>query len=84
MTGSVIRDCLEFEKLTYRQHGEKVRKEMNFLAKTLYILSLMFILWVVISYVEISLENNKERPQYSEYNCFIIMMEVLENENVND
>ena len=57
---------------------------MNFLAKTLYIISLTFILWVVISYVEISLENNKERPQYSEYNCFIIMMEVLENENVND
>ena len=57
---------------------------MNFLAKTLYILSLMFILWVVISYVEISLENNKERPQYSKYKCFIITMEVLENENVND
>ena len=57
---------------------------MNFLAKTLYIISLTFMLWVVISYVEISLENNKERPQYSKYNCFIITMEVLENENVND
>ena len=57
---------------------------MKVLGKTLYILSLMFVLWVVISYVEIALENNKERPQYSEYNCFIIMMEVLENENVND
>ena len=57
---------------------------MNFLAKTLYIISLTFILWVVISYVEISLENNKERPQYSEYNCFMVMMKVLENENVND
>lgn len=57
---------------------------MKVLGKTLYILSLMFILWVVISYIEISLENNKERPQYSEYNCFIITMEVLENENVDD
>ena len=83
MTGLVIRDCLEFEKLTYRQHGEKGYK-MKVLGKTLYILSLMFVLWVVISYVEISLENNKERPQYSKYHCFIITMEVLENENVND
>ena len=57
---------------------------MEVLGKTLYILSLMFVLWVIISYVEIATENNKERPQYSEYNCFMIIMEVLENENVND
>ena len=57
---------------------------MKVLGKLLYLLYVVFILWVAISYVEITLENNKESPQYSEYNCFIITMEVLENENVND
>ena len=57
---------------------------MKVLGKTLYILCLMFVLWVAISYVEITLENNKESPQYNKYNCFIITIEVLENENVND
>lgn len=50
----------------------------------LFVACMAFILWFTLSFVEIACKNTFENTNYSKYNCFIIMMEVLENENVND
>lgn len=50
----------------------------------LFVACMAFMLWFTLSFAEIAYKNTFENPQYSEYNCFIITMEVLENENVND
>lgn len=52
---------------------------MKVFGKALSILCVMLIFWVVISYAEIALENNYERPQYSEYNCFMVIMRIMED-----
>ena len=57
---------------------------MKVLEKSLYLLYVVFILWFTLSFIEIAYKNNYENPEYSKYNCFVIMTEVLENENVND
>ena len=57
---------------------------MKVLGKSLYLLYVVFILWFTLSFIEIAYKNNYENPEYSKYNCFVIMTEVLENENVND
>lgn len=48
------------------------------LSSILIILSVIFIAWVTLSYTEVMNQHNFENPNYSEYNVFIIMMEVLE------
>ena len=57
---------------------------MKVLVKSLYLLCMAFMLWFTLSFAEIAYKNTFDKPQYSKYNCFIITMEVLENENVND
>ena len=57
---------------------------MKILGKSLYLLCMAFMLWFTLSFAEIAYKNTFDKPQYSKYNCFIITMEVLENENVND
>ena len=57
---------------------------MKILGKSLYLLCMAFMLWFTLSFAEIACNNTVENPTYSKYNCFIITMEVLENENVND
>ena len=57
---------------------------MKVLGKSLYLLCMAFMLWFTLGFVEIACKNTFENPTYSKYNCFIITMEVLENENVND
>ena len=57
---------------------------MKVLGKALYLLCMVFILWFTLSFAEIAYKNTFDKPQYNKYNCFIITMEVLENENVND
>ena len=57
---------------------------MKILGKSLYLLCIVFMLWFTLSFAEIAYKNTFDKPQYSKYNCFIITMEVLENENVND
>ena len=57
---------------------------MKVLEKSLYLLCMAFILWFTLSFVEIACKNTFENTNYSKYNCFIITMEVLENENVDD
>ena len=57
---------------------------MKVLGKSLYLLCVVFILWFTLSFAEIACKNTFENPNYNKYNCFIITMEVLENENVND
>ena len=51
---------------------------MKVLGKALYLLCMVFILWFTLSFLEIAHKNNYENPEYSKYNCFIIMTEVLE------
>ena len=48
------------------------------LINTMIILSVIFIAWVTLSYIEVMNQHNYESPEYSEYNCFTIIMEVLE------
>ena len=50
----------------------------------LYLFYVVSILWFTLSFIEIYYKNNYENPEYSKYNCFVIITEVLENENVND
>ena len=57
---------------------------MKVLGKSLYLLCMTFMLWFTLSFAEIACKNTFENPEYSKYNCFVIMTEVLENENVND
>ena len=57
---------------------------MKVLGKALYLLCMAFMLWFTLSFAEIACKNTFENPTYSKYNCFMIAMEVLENENVND
>ena len=57
---------------------------MKVLGKSLYLLCMVFMLWFTLSFAEIACKNTFENPNYNKYNCFIITMEVLENENVND
>ena len=57
---------------------------MKILGKALYLLCMVFMLWFTLSFAEIACKNTFENPNYNKYNCFIITMEVLENENVND
>ena len=57
---------------------------MKVLGKSLYLLCMAFMLWFTLSFAEIACKNTFENPNYNKYNCFIITMEVLENENVND
>ena len=57
---------------------------MKVLGKALYLLCMAFMLWFTLGFAEIACKNTFENPTYSKYNCFMIAMEVLENENVND
>ena len=57
---------------------------MKILGKSLYLLCMAFMLWFTLSFAEIAYKNTFDKPEYSKYNCFVIMTEVLENENVND
>ena len=50
----------------------------------LYVTCMAFMLWFTLGFAEIACKNTFENPTYSKYNCFMIAMEVLENENVND
>ena len=52
---------------------------MKVFGKALSILCMMFIFWVIISYAEIALKNNCERPQYGEHNCFVVTMRIMED-----
>lgn len=52
---------------------------MKVFGKALSTLCVMFIFWVVISYAEIALENDHEYPKYSEYNCFVVTMRIMED-----
>ena len=57
---------------------------MKVFGNLLYVTCMAFMLWFTLSFAEIAYKNTFDKPQYSKYNCFIITMEVLENENVND
>lgn len=44
----------------------------------LFIICMIFLIWFTLSFLEIACKNTYKNPEHSEYNCFIIMTEVLE------
>ena len=60
-----------------------MKKIGNTIANILYVLSVIFMLWLGASWVDIVADNCDPNPVYSEYNAFIILCDVL-NEAKNN
>jgi nitrate/nitrite transporter NarK len=50
---------------------------MKAVGRILYILAICFVLWFMLSYFEINMKNATSDPQYSEYNCFMLVYEII-------
>lgn len=45
----------------------------------LYIITAFLVLWLAFSFIEVNAKNTTENPVYSDYNAFIILLEILKN-----
>lgn len=50
---------------------------MKVISKIFYITCICFVLWFGLSYFEIHIKNSTPNPQYSEYNCFTVIYEFI-------
>ena len=50
---------------------------MKTIKKTYYILTVVFLLWCAVSYLEIIIKNTASAPEYTNINLFIIFLEAL-------
>lgn len=55
---------------------------MNKLSYIIGALSLVFILWVGISWVDVITDNNRPAPRHSEYNFFVVLTSLWEDESI--
>jgi len=54
---------------------------MNKLSLIIGGLSAAFLLWLVLSWFDVITDNMSEHPQHSEYNAFVVMVDIMEGAN---
>ena len=60
--------------MLYLNHRKEVRK-MKTLNKIICIISILFLLWVILSYFDVILHNLDEEPIYKFWNFFQLLVE---------
>ena len=65
-----------FPKIQYNNYRKKKgSKQMKILNKIICVISILFLLWVILSYFDIILHNLNEEPVYKFWNFFQLLVE---------
>lgn len=60
--------------MLYFRYRKEVKK-MKILNKIIYIVSILFLLWIILSYFDVILHNLDEEPIYKFWNFFQLLVE---------
>lgn len=63
--------------MTKRKH----KKTKKILESVVLTMSMIFILWFLLSWGDVVADNTSENPQHSEYNMFVLMTNYLEEQD---